>query len=92
MWVAFGIADCLLGAPRLECLYCPLPDVLGRRTAVRSEYPEDTRRHLLYRNLVPSANMNSRQEMEENWHTVFPENPEHCDIGPVDRDGFGGTS
>lgn len=92
MWVAFGIACCLLVAPRLVCLYCLLPDMLGHRTAVRSEYPEDMRRHPLYRNLVPSANRNSRQEIEENWHTVFAENPEHCDIGPLDRDGSGGTS
>lgn len=92
MWVAFGFACCLLVAPRPVCLYCLLPDMLAHHTAVHSEYPEDTRRHLLYRNLVPSANRNSRQEIEENWHTVFAESPEHCDIGPVDRDGSGGKS
>lgn len=92
MWVAFGFACCLLGAPGPVCLYCLLPDIFARRTAVRSEFPKDMRHHPLYRNLVPSANRNSRQEIEENWHKVFAENPEHCDIGPVDRDGSGGTS
>lgn len=92
MWVAFGSACCLLMAPRPGCLYCLLQHMLAHRTAVGPGYPEDMRRHPLYQSLVPSAGTNSRQEVEENWHMVSAENPEHWNIGPVDCDGSGDTS
>lgn len=79
--------------PRPVCLYCLLPNMLEHRTTVRPGYPEDMRHHPLCQSLVPWADRNSRQEVEENWHTVSAEkNPEHWHIGPVDRDGSGGTS
>lgn len=92
IWVEIGCACCLLMAPRPVFLYRLLPNMLAHRTAVRPGYPEDMRRHPLYQSLVPWADTSSRQEFEDNWHTVSAENPEHWHIGPVDRDGSDGTS